>query len=52
MASSRRTTRPSLVRFAAQRKSFADISVRVTFMAPPMSTSQSMEVIDSVFAKT
>jgi hypothetical protein len=24
----------------------------VTFMAPPMSTSQSMEVIDSVFAKT
>jgi hypothetical protein len=26
--------------------------VRVTFMAPPMSTSQSMEVIDSVFAKT
>jgi hypothetical protein len=26
--------------------------VRVTFMAPPMSTSQSMEVIDSEFAKT
>jgi hypothetical protein len=41
-----------LVRFAAQRKSFADISVRVTFMAPPMSTSQSMEVIDPEFAKT
>lgn len=36
MASSRRTKRPSLVRFAARRKSFADISVRVIFMAPPM----------------
>jgi hypothetical protein len=41
-----------LVRFAARRKSFADISVRVIFMAPPMSTSQFMEVIDSDFTKT
>ncbi len=47
MASIRRTTRPSLVRFAAQRKSCADISVRVILTAPPMSTSLLPEAIDS-----